>query len=149
MIDVLKVVEASMTVLAPYAPYAKKAAEGFVSGAGKAAFETAVGFLKGLSRLFHGDSRAEEVAANYEKDPEIYAGALQAILARKAQDPQFAEALQSLLQSAAPSVFVDQVAKDADTLTGIEDAEVSKGSVSVKQDASKVKDTIGIGKLKI
>jgi hypothetical protein len=147
MIDVTPLIASAMTVLAPYLP---SAAEGFAKGAGAGAFEGASKLLKCLVSLFRDDGKAAPVLSGFSDDPELYRGALEKLLQRRASaDPAFASELRRLVEDAQATVRLDQTVDQAETLTGIRTAEISRGDVRVEQHATAVGQVTGIDQLKM
>lgn len=134
-------------------PLIKKAAQEFAGAAGKSAFEKAKGLFARLKNAFSKDPAAADTIARFEKEPERYEPFMQDIIRDKMmQDPKLANEITQLLEQIkreAPTIHVVQKMKKAEEMIGVKAKEISRGDITVEQEADEAMSVTGVKSEKI
>jgi hypothetical protein len=132
------------TAMAILSPYIKKGVQEMTGAAAEVAYQKSKQLLVTLKQKWFGDSEAVQAVQHFEQKPEVYQAVLEDTLRTKlAQDQQFASELQNLLEQMGPSVSVTQVIRDGDEATGLKASAVAGGRLTVDQQTTNVKKSIG------
>ena len=132
------------TTLAVLTPYLVKGVEGFVSEAGKDAYEKCKSLLSLLKARLSSDPAASEQLARFEEKPHRYRQALESLLAEKlTTDSVLGNQIHELLQDMGPSLKIIQKINEAEDVTGVEADEMESGDLHVEQEIGKGKGIKG------
>jgi hypothetical protein len=131
-------------------PYVVKGVEGFISSAGKDAYEKCKSLLILLRGRLSKDPEASEQLARFEEKPARYRPVLESILTEKlANDSAFGHEIRELLAGMGPSLEIIQKMKEGEDVTGLEVEQLERGTVRIEQEIEKGKAIKGgrFGKL--
>lgn len=119
-------------------PFVVKTAEEFVTTVGQAGYDRTRRLLERLRARWAGDAAGAVVLDGFEKEPERFEPALEAVLQQSlAGDPELREAVAGDVEALGAVITVFQRLGEAQDVTGLDAQEVAGGTVSVTQEIEK------------
>jgi hypothetical protein len=132
-------------VVAALAPYATKSGEAVAADLGRKTFAGGERVLKALWARWRGNPDREAPLKGFFSGAEGGSEELKlAVAAEVASHPDFADVLRALVTDEVPQARVEQIAEDVENMTGAEIAEMIRGIITIKQEATRVKDVTGL-----
>lgn len=138
------VVSLAENVMAILMPYAAKTAKEFIGMAGEVGYERARALFARLKAKWTGDTGSTVILENFDKQPEQFKPAMQAVLQQKlSEDHELQEELSQMIEEMGPILEIIQRMDEGQNVTGLEADEVASGRVSITQEVKKGKDVTG------
>jgi len=132
------------TVVAILTPYARKTAEAFISIAGEAAYQKANGLFETLKTRWAGKAASANLD-EFCQDPEGSRDILEVVLRKQLTiDQALRNDIERRVQETAPLIAVFQKMHQADGVVGVDAEEISRGAISVHQEADTATTITGV-----
>jgi hypothetical protein len=131
-------------VLAAITSYVSTQTQDFLNQAGEVAFAKAKAIFSKLKERWKGDEAASRDLESFEKEPKIYAPAVQGRLESKlSEDNELRQELEQLVNEMGPQISILQDIARGEGLLGIQAEEMTRGRVTVEQRMTEAKDVTG------